>query len=299
MSVRVMICYARSGGTILNQCLGCLPGVVILSEVNPLAGAGHGPSPSNTVKLQARRWYGIELQAADEDFAGGVIELQEICARQGRHLVVRDWPWANFMPIPENGFRPPRRLLTLEALDKRTRIIPFAFVRDAIDVYLSSAKFATHADNGLEAFADSYLAYVQAIRAAEIPVFKYENFTADPASVLKGICEATGLPFSADYERFADFRNVNGDIQFGAASRGLRLTDIRPLARRRVPPAEARAIDRCRTLARANAELDYAPAYSGRGRASRPAEAIDRLIYTAVRLPENVRQRLRARRQRA
>ena len=36
--VTVMLCFARSGGTVLNRCLGCLPDIVIMSEVNPLGG---------------------------------------------------------------------------------------------------------------------------------------------------------------------------------------------------------------------------------------------------------------------
>jgi len=47
----VMICYARSGGTILNKCLASLTNTVMLSEINPLGG-GWGENGSNALRIQ-------------------------------------------------------------------------------------------------------------------------------------------------------------------------------------------------------------------------------------------------------
>ncbi len=291
MSIRLMICYARSGGTILNQCLGSLPGVVILSEVNPLGGgAGRGPVSYKSIKSQAAAWYGIELRSDESDFAGCAVELERACEATGRQLVLRDWPWANFMPVDENGGRPPSRLLILEALEDRARVVPFAFVRDGIDVYLSCRKFSTDSGGRVEAFAEAYLEYVRAIRAARLPVFKFEDFTADPAGVLRGICRATGLPFHPDFRGFHRFDKVNGDVQFGKLSRGARRPEIQPLPRRRISREDAWTINRCLALGEANALLDYPPFYESRNRDSRIARGLDEMRHRAAALAEAVRK---------
>ena len=77
MSVGLMVCYARSGGTILNRCLGCLPGVVMLSEVTPLVDQSPAGGEPRTVKDQARQWYGIELQSHGFTESAGGDELVE------------------------------------------------------------------------------------------------------------------------------------------------------------------------------------------------------------------------------
>ena len=136
MSVVVMICFARSGGTVLNQCLGCLPNIVILSEVNPVGGGGgRGPVWFQTVQAQAEHWYGIKLEA--NDFAESILELEKVCEDTGRHLVVRDWSFVNIAPEPYKDTSPVNRLLTLEALEGKCEVVPFAFVRDSIDVWIS------------------------------------------------------------------------------------------------------------------------------------------------------------------
>src|SRR5436309_1024611 len=51
----VMLCYARSGGTVLNKCLGVLPNVFVASEVHPdvelVADVGH-PLERLTIRWQ-------------------------------------------------------------------------------------------------------------------------------------------------------------------------------------------------------------------------------------------------------
>ncbi len=82
--VTVMLCYARSGGTVLNQCLGSLPDTVVISEVNPLGGGSgaRDQKPSRTVREQALNWYGIELRT--ENFADCVVELEKHCIANGK-----------------------------------------------------------------------------------------------------------------------------------------------------------------------------------------------------------------------
>ena len=74
----IMLCYARSGGTLLNKCLGSLSDTIILSEVNPVgSGSGKNKESLNSVYEQAKYWYNIELK--NHDFKNAIIELDEYC----------------------------------------------------------------------------------------------------------------------------------------------------------------------------------------------------------------------------
>src|SRR3990172_8738556 len=195
MAAIVMICFARSGGTVLNKCLGSLPGVVILSEVNPLGGgSGKRGTSLRTVKDQAKSWYDIDIPA--DGFAEEILELESLCATAGKHLLVRDWSFVNFVPNPSNGFVPPGRLLTLEALDGRCEVVPFAFVRDAIDVWASRRSSSLIRREHMGVFFKCYLDYVREILRRKIRIFKYEDFCRDPAEVIKMISEHTELEYT-------------------------------------------------------------------------------------------------------
>ena len=66
--LRLVHHMARSGGTLFSRCLGCMSGVLLLSEIHPLGTAQFNPL------VQAQRWYGL-LSSQD---------LAELRAR-GRH----------------------------------------------------------------------------------------------------------------------------------------------------------------------------------------------------------------------
>ena len=58
MHITLMICYARSGGTLFNKCVGSMNDIIMLSEVNPLGG-GWGKRRENsytTPAEQAKKW---------------------------------------------------------------------------------------------------------------------------------------------------------------------------------------------------------------------------------------------------
>jgi hypothetical protein len=260
-----MTCFARSGGTILNQCLGLLPRALIMSEVNPLGGGkGTGPKSYRTIKSQAKNWYGIELSSAEDDFAKSALELETICRSSNKQLIIRDWTYVNFMPSKENNSNPPQRLLTLEALQDKCNLIPFAFIRDAIDIYISFLKHIEMSDFDLEKFFSHYLIYAKTLVDSKIPFFRYEDFTLDPENIMKNICESTGLQYSSSFKDFYRFNKVNGDVQFGKRSRGLRKKDIRPLARKAISKNQIKALNQCYNMMEANRLLGYPTRYDER-----------------------------------
>lgn len=255
MTVVVMICFARSGATVVNQCLGCLPNVVILSEVNPLGGGWgkRGPDSFVTVKAQARNWYQIELRS--DNFSEGILELETICEDTGRQLVVRDWSFVNFVPHAHNDWNAPNRFLTLDALVGKCHLIPLALVRDAIDVWLSRGA------PPVDQFFPNYLRFVRAIVEREMPIFRYEQFCRRPSVVIRQICQHTGLEYSDSYRNYASFLTVHGDVQTSGGSRGVRQGAITLLPRRCLPTERIAEVDQCAEMVEANSLLGYQASY--------------------------------------
>lgn len=255
MAVIVMLSFGRSGSTMLNQCLGSLPDTVCLSEVNPIA-YSHA-----SIKRQARHWYGINIQA--DGFAESILELEAICEDRGQHLIVRDWTYINFILFRQNRYLVPSRFLTLDELNGKCDVIPFAFVRDAIDVWISFTRIGSENTQPPSAFFRPYLLYVKALLSRGIRVFRYEDFCQDPDTIMRQICEHTGLEYSESYQKYDQFTNVHGDVNMGTASRGIRQRRIAPLPRVELAPEIAVQLDRCAPMAMANRLLGYPTTYGG------------------------------------
>ncbi len=275
MSIALMTCFARSGGTVLNRCLGCLPDVVILSELHHLGGGtGRDGEALRTVHDQAWEWYGIELR--HDEFIEALCELHDICKRQGKRLVLRDWVSADFIPHRFNGYEPGGRLTTLPALGERLDVRPFAFVRDGIDVWISR-----RCPDPVEFFAQ-YRRYAEAIVESGMPIFRYEDFCRKPEPTMRRICEAGDLPYSDAFRDYESFAKVNGDVQLGRPSRGVRQGEIAPLTRRAIAPGLIDAVDRCPAMVEANRLLGYPTQYEPRRWKRWLNEGrclVDRLVY--------------------
>ena len=250
--VLLMICYARSGGTLLNQCLGSLPDTVVLSEVNPLSGGVGAPIKAESPYEQALRWYGIPLKS--RDFSGSILELMEICRQKSLSLIVRDWSFVNFMPMSRNNYQAPYKFLTLESLKSKCNMAVFAFVRNAIDVFLSRGE-------EINSFSTNYLRYVKAVVNLKVPVFKYEDFCRSPETILKSMCALGGINFSESFWNFSSFLNVNGDSQDRGKSRGGKHNKIIVLPRKRVSAQKAYCINNNEEIKEANKLFGYPVKY--------------------------------------
>jgi len=256
MTVILMISFARSGGTILNQCLGSIPGVVMLSEVNPMGG-GWGKLKGNSatsVKAQALEWYKIDLQT--EDYLESILELESICEKQGDHLIIREWTYPNYFPHQVNSFDPPDKLLTYEVLNPHCKLIPFVFVRDAIDVWISRGMPPP------DLFFKRYLKYIEDIK--DIAIYRYEEFCDSPERIIRDICNHTGIPYSESWRDYQNNIFVHGDVQTRVLSRGRRQRDIKPLPRRRIPKQMIEEVNHNIDMKKANDILSYPGSYFGR-----------------------------------
>ena len=224
--IRILHQMARSGGTIICRCLASMDGVVLLSEIHPA-----GLRMFNPLQ-QAMEWYALltpgDIRLAKEgklSFVEAIGLIAEHCQELDKTLVLRDWSHLDFIGIPfgQPGYRPG----LVEALQKDFDLLRYSTVRHPLDQWLSLTKNPMFAERlakpkylrGVRHFSDM---------AVSTGFLKYEQFTADPDTSLKQLCDGLDLDFDPAYrERWPDYSNITGDVLPGRAG----LTEISSLPR--------------------------------------------------------------------
>ncbi|MBC6497956.1 MAG: hypothetical protein GDA54_06535 [Alphaproteobacteria bacterium GM7ARS4] len=218
--IRLMHTHGRSGGTLTNRLLGSMPDVVMMSEVMPYEPNAKGGG--NDVRLvygQAKRYYNITLK--NREYIPSILELEDICERSGRHLVVREWTtmlylrrymWVRKWVNKKSRKTKNPGLYTLDHLPKH-HVRPFAMVRESIDVYKSRVLLpGVHPlEKNLSYFSDWYLRYAQDVAASNMLIYYYESLCRDPIPYVKNMCRDLELPFSEKaVKTFYEYKNVLG-----------------------------------------------------------------------------------------
>ncbi len=256
MKIVAVLNFSRSGGTVLARILGMLPDVIVGSEINPLLGAttDNQPAlPGRALRQQMETWYGISL--VGENLPDAIIDLIQQCQRDHKQLIIRDWTHLDFRKNKLNKWNPTCQFTIIKELRSIAELLPFAFVRDSIDVYLSSG-------GNLEDFASDYLTYARELVKSRMTIVKYEDLVKQPDKTVKRICDITGLKYSEDYKSFYTNYRCTGDIQLGRVSRGVRQQSLSILPRKWVGARRRARINICRDLLEANRLLGYPESYS-------------------------------------
>lgn len=214
-AVAVVHQMARTGGTLVNRCLGSMRHVVVLSEVHPL-------DPQGKIARQAATWFRL-LSETDKPwlqslskrdpvtaFAEFVAQMAERCAGRGESLVLRDWSHLDFLGVPFT-LTPPMRLLTERALKDRCELRQAFIVRHPLDQYASSAsRSAMRLHLTPARFLEAYLAFARV--AAERGFQRYEDLVKDPNQELRLLCQKLRIPFDTEYQkRWATYDKLTGD----------------------------------------------------------------------------------------
>jgi len=249
--INIILNLNRSGGTLLTRILGMLPDVVICSEIN----ASVGVSPDNdemesylAIKQQMKSWYNISLRG--ECFIDVIKNLFRHCQNSGKHLLIRDWTQIDFRKSKLNCYNPSYCFSVLEQLNDIAELNVFAFVRNAIDVYISSL-------GDLADFGREYLIYSRKIVDLGVPIIKYEDLVRKPDDTVKAICDINNIQYSDEYKHFYENLKCTGDIQLGKQSRGMRQKLITELPRKWVNPWVRTDISGCKDIIEANKLLGY------------------------------------------
>jgi hypothetical protein len=217
---RVLHSLGGGGGTLVARVLSAIRGVVLLSGVNPrsvrLFNGALNPLE------QVRRWHpslisglgGFLPEAIEkpDGFRRFLRALTANVAAAGKTLVVRDYNYVDFIGVPFLS-PPPRNSSLLEALCAPSTMHSVFLVRHPADQLASL--YAHDALNGHLSdalFVEGALAAASAFR--NVPVVRYEDFTAAPTAALRLLCDAMALPYEPEaLDTFQSVRSVTGDFR--------------------------------------------------------------------------------------
>lgn len=218
---------ARSGGTLLSRCLGCMDGIALLSEVHPLGVRMIDPAE------QAMRWHNLLRPAEMSAWRGGrgrYDELMLLLAQRAhakkQSLLLRDWSHLDFLGTPFT--EPSFTSRSSQLLGTRFTLRRFATVRHPADQWVSQQRLdmlrgkvdPTDYLHGCRAFAEL---------AVEVGFVRYEDFTLDPDAELARLCAGLGVEYDPTWrERYRTYAHVTGDEATLAKAIG----EIHPATRR-------------------------------------------------------------------
>jgi len=230
---------ARTGGTIINRCLGCMQATVMFSELHP----GHTQQGSFSPIQQARQWF--DLISAEEqttlralalqDGPGGFVRtielIEERTRRNGLHVLIREWSHADFIRTPNT--KPVFRSRMVDVLGGMFALRRAAVVRHPLDQWRSMQDYPMSRERtSLADYLNGHRRFAE--MAVEVGLVRYEDFCSEPAGTLQRLCSSLGIPFDPSFsERWVHYDRLTGDV-----GRPPKL----PIRARERPPASERLI---------------------------------------------------------
>jgi len=244
--IYLLINYARSGGTLVSKIIASQPNVVFLSEVNPNHNAVYSPAQ------QANLWYNLNINEG-LNYSQQVSEIHKKCIAQGKHLIIRDFSFIDFTPHQLNNFKPKGNFSNWELLKTIAEVKPIAFVRNAIDVWISR--------DCPPSFSEGYKNYAELLIKGNFPLFKYEAFCKNPLQTLKNIEAVWGLENWNYKPSMLNYKNITGDNQLKQTSRGGKQNTVKSLKRKQLPKKLIHSLHKDLNLLEANNLLGYTTNY--------------------------------------
>jgi len=204
-TIRILHGLARTGGTIVSRCIGCMSGVALLSEIHPTL-----CHEWNNPRTQAREWYGVDVQVG-LPFVDTVAALEEAFRARGLALVLRSWDFVDYVPSRHNVA--PAMLSTLvETLRERFELREAWLTRTPANMLASLRLFMPDDDVLTDAgFAAGYAAYNA---KSGVPRVSHEMFCEHPRFAIDAICAGLGLTVDPGWpDKWQRYVNVTGDIE--------------------------------------------------------------------------------------
>lgn len=248
-SIPVFYSFARSGGTLVNQLLGVIPNVLVLSEVNP-------SRSMISVPAQAENWLALISSQERVDFEklsyGLQVEtLYQKAKSSGKVLVIRDWSTINYIDT-----RWPALLEPSQVLEQELYLQSHGFCVQGLVI---TRKYADMANSIRTKFkelsaippsilAQAYLAYAKAVQS--YPRVALEALQASPMTETRKLLNILGLDenqASFSINQFSAFKNCTGNITLTYATESARWKSIRQQGKVPEPkkqPWEATEADR-------------------------------------------------------
>jgi hypothetical protein len=232
-TIRIVRNMARSGGTLIGKCVGCMDGVVQLSEVHP------GNLQATNPMMQASKWFDLvnkkDISRWKQSKGPTMLQFVSIChmraEARGEKLVLRDWSHLDYLGAP--FVKPGYGFGLAESIEAAFEVLHVSTTRHPIDQYLSMQSFP-----GMENIVtiEEYLKGCVAFArfAKENGFVRYEDFVADPDRRLAEICGAIDLGFDSSYAgKWSSYTTITGDKKH-TGGRATVSDEIKPMARKRV-----------------------------------------------------------------
>lgn len=209
----------RSGGTIINRCLGVMDEVIMLSEIHPRSIAKE--IQFNPV-LQAYRWFHLlkdsefnqwRRQCVDRDvsFSSWISLVARRAETRGKRLVIREFSHVDFINTPLTN--PTFESTAVKMLDEAgLNYQRFAIVRHPLDQWRSFQNYDSLRNScSIESFLAGYLAFTRMCEGMDY--IRYEDFCDNPDKCLQEFCTASGIAFDATYkDRWQGYQSFTGDL---------------------------------------------------------------------------------------
>lgn len=216
-SIHVLHHMARSGGTIISRCLGCMDNIALLSEIHPF---GYEEKIIDPL-AQAHQWFNLLTQSdinlvknrQPYPFVDAIRLIKKRCDEKNLTLVIRDWSHIDFTGWPHNP-APSYKLTTADVLSKKFNITNTATVRHPIDQWLSfrESQSWTGTELSLEEFLLGYRKFAE--QANKIGYLRYEDFVDSPETVMQQICNNLSIPFDSMFmEKWAQNTSVTTAVR--------------------------------------------------------------------------------------
>ncbi len=205
---------ACTGGTLITKCLATQKNIFALSEVDPNsrlqqinARANKSFSPSDIISLLHETEGETDLGLVKDIFLSDVWLIAKFLKKDDRKLLLRDHPHSAYHTGDFIRNTPTLRQILLEKFSVRSIVT----VRNPVDSYLSlvANKWLHFRPSTFEEYCGRYLKFLDDYAGVEM--YKYEDFVADPASIMEKICENLGLEYSLDFISEFPKYNFSGD----------------------------------------------------------------------------------------
>lgn len=188
-----------AGAPLVTQCLGAMPGVVMLSRIHPAA--ENGPNALE----QAYKWFGLiddadleRLKSQPDWPYNEIIQmLAERAEKKDQVLVIADRSNDDFVadkPVSEL----PGIFLHRTVLETRFMPQSVALIRHPIDQWIHLQNQLGPDAPKLDIFMRGYRRFSDCLEG--INTVRIEDFLSDPASALTAICTHLDIPYDAGWE---------------------------------------------------------------------------------------------------
>lgn len=188
--------FACVGGTLIARCIAAMPQTYLLSEVDPLSTHGLDPTrptfaPTDLLRHLRYSTRPVPEATIIEAYLAALEAIQADLRGRGARLVLRDHSHSHYCTLSA----PEERRSHLSILLERFEVHGALTVRDPVESYISLVNqgWDVFTPPGFDEYCRRYLLFLEAYEG--VPIFRYEDFVADPEAELEALCEVLAVEY--------------------------------------------------------------------------------------------------------